>query len=210
MLIAGTGGHALEVFDVICEKPMCEKLFFFDNIDLTKSVLYNIEILHNIEDVYIKLAIEFDFVLGLGNSKSRRILHDLFLKAGGRHLAVQSNTSEISTYHNVSQHCDIMKNVFVGPTASAGVGTLLNTGAHIHHNVVIGDFCEISPGAILLGNVKVGNDTMIGSNATILPGITIGSNVIIAGGAVVIKDIPDNVMAAGNPASVKRLNATSD
>lgn len=44
----------------------------------------------------------------------------------------------------------------------------------------------------------------IGSNATILGGITIGENSLIGAGSVVTKDIPDNCIAAGNPARVIR------
>lgn len=35
-----------------------------------------------------------------------------------------------------------------------------------------------------------------------MPGVTIGNNVVIGGGSVVVKDIPDNVVAVGNPAKV--------
>lgn len=52
--------------------------------------------------------------------------------------------------------------------------------------------------------VSIGNDCWIGGNVTILPGVSIGSNVIIAAGAVVTKDIPDNVVAGGVPAKIIR------
>jgi len=42
----------------------------------------------------------------------------------------------------------------------------------------------------------------IGGNCTILPGFTIGNNVVIAAGAVVTKDVPDNVVVGGVPAKV--------
>ena len=47
--------------------------------------------------------------------------------------------------------------------------------------------------------VRIGNDVWIGSNVCILPGVTIGSNVVIGAGSVVNKDIPDGVVAVGNP-----------
>ncbi|MEW5986338.1 MAG: DapH/DapD/GlmU-related protein [Chloroflexota bacterium] len=50
--------------------------------------------------------------------------------------------------------------------------------------------------------IKVGARTWIGGGCVILPGVTIGEDVIIGGGAVVMDDIPDRVMAAGNPARV--------
>ena len=44
----------------------------------------------------------------------------------------------------------------------------------------------------------------IGGGVKVMPGVTIGSNVVIGGGSVVTKDIPDNVVAAGNPCRVIR------
>lgn len=52
--------------------------------------------------------------------------------------------------------------------------------------------------------VKIGDSVWIGGNVVINPGVTIGSNVVIGSGSVVTKDIPDGVVAAGNPCRVIR------
>jgi len=54
--------------------------------------------------------------------------------------------------------------------------------------------------------VSIGNNVWIGGGAIILPGITIGNNVVIGAGSVVTQDIPDNVIAFGNPCRVIREN----
>lgn len=63
---------------------------------------------------------------------------------------------------------------------------------------------DASPQAFLrvtkIGNVTVGNNVFIGAGSIILPGVTIGDNVVIGAGAVVCKDIPNDTVAAGNPA----------
>ena len=51
-------------------------------------------------------------------------------------------------------------------------------------------------------SVTIGDNCWIGGNATILPGVTIGDNVTIGAGSVVVKDIPSNSIAVGNPAKV--------
>ena len=53
-------------------------------------------------------------------------------------------------------------------------------------------------------SVKIGNNVWIGGSAVINPGVTIGDNVVIGSGSVVTKDIPDNVIAVGNPCRVLR------
>lgn len=50
--------------------------------------------------------------------------------------------------------------------------------------------------------VNIGNNVFIGMNAIILKGVNIGDNVIIGAGAVVGKDVPSDVVVAGNPAKV--------
>jgi maltose O-acetyltransferase len=83
--------------------------------------------------------------------------------------------------------------------------------------ISIGDECTITYGVIILahdssiyrhlgytkiGKVSIGSKTFIGARSIILPGVKIGKDVIIGAGSIVTKDIPDNSIAAGNPAVV--------
>lgn len=58
--------------------------------------------------------------------------------------------------------------------------------------------------------VVIGNDVWIGGSTVINPGVTIGNNVVIGSGSVVTKDIPDGVVAAGNPCRVIRKITEAD
>lgn len=53
-------------------------------------------------------------------------------------------------------------------------------------------------------SVKIGNNVWVGGSTVINPGVNIGSNVVIGSGSVVTKDIPNNVIAVGNPCRVLR------
>lgn len=66
-------------------------------------------------------------------------------------------------------------------------------------NVLAGKYDVVLGSA---GNVKIGNNVFIGMHSTILKGVTIGNNVIIGANSLVNKDVPDNVVVAGNPAKV--------
>lgn len=52
--------------------------------------------------------------------------------------------------------------------------------------------------------VRIGDGTWLGARAMVLPGVTIGKRVMVAAGAVVTRDVPDDVLVAGNPARVVR------
>lgn len=58
--------------------------------------------------------------------------------------------------------------------------------------------------------ITIGNDVWIGGGSIINPGVRIGNNVVIGSGSVVTKDIPDNSIAAGNPAKVLRKITEDD
>ncbi len=58
--------------------------------------------------------------------------------------------------------------------------------------------------------VTIGNNVWIGGNSVILPGVTIGDNTVIGAGSVVTKNIPANVVAAGNPCKVLRAINEND
>ena len=59
-------------------------------------------------------------------------------------------------------------------------------------------------------NITIGDNVWIGGNTCIMPGVTIGNNVVIGGGSVVTKDIPDNMIAVGNPCRVIREITDAD
>ena len=58
--------------------------------------------------------------------------------------------------------------------------------------------------------VKIGNNVWIGGNTVVTPGVTIGDNVVVGAGSVVTKDIPSDVIAAGNPCRVIRKITEED
>ena len=59
-------------------------------------------------------------------------------------------------------------------------------------------------------SITVGDNVWIGAGVQVMPGVTIGSNVVIGGGSVVVKDIPDGVLAVGNPCRVVRTLTEKD
>ena len=58
--------------------------------------------------------------------------------------------------------------------------------------------------------ISVGNNVWFGGNCVVLPGVNIGSNTVIGAGSIVTNDIPDNVVAVGNPCRVLRSITDAD
>lgn len=90
----------------------------------------------------------------------------------------------------------------IAPYTKIGFGVNISRNCSIGHHNVINDYCSIYAGTNIAGQVIIGDSTTIGPGCTIFSNIKIGSGSIIGGGSVVTKDIPENVMAFGNPCKV--------
>jgi len=87
-----------------------------------------------------------------------------------------------------------------------GKGVKIDNLVHIAHNVTIGENSMIVAKSMIAGSVKIGDNCWISPSSNIRNGIKIGNNVMVGMGSNVVKDIPDNVVVAGNPARVIREN----
>lgn len=137
--------------------------------------------------------------------RMRAILRQLLGAIGDDHILI-----------NQPFRCDYGKQIRVGERFFANFNLTILDEAY----VTIGDDCFLGPNVSIYTAchstdpfernsrkewalpVSIGNNVWIGGSVTILPGVTIGDNVTIGAGAVVVSDLPSNVIAAGNPCKV--------
>ena len=121
-------------------------------------------------------------------------------------------------------YCDYGSHIAVGQNFFANYNRTIIDVA----KVKIGDNCQMAPNVAIYTaghpvhpvsrnsayeygiEVTIGDNVWIGGNTVILPGVHIGSNTVIGAGSVVTKDIPDWVVAAGNPCKVIRQITEED
>lgn len=121
-------------------------------------------------------------------------------------------------------YCDYGKHIEVGKNFFANYNCTIIDVA----KVTIGDNCQMAPNVAIYTaghpvhpdsrnslyeygvEVTIGDNVWIGGNSVILPGVHIGSNTVIGAGSVVTKDIPDWVVAGGNPCKVIRRITEAD
>ncbi len=85
-----------------------------------------------------------------------------------------------------------------------GEGTLVGPSVQIYTAYHPIEPVERRKGLELAAPIEIGSNAWIGGGAILCPGITIGDNTTIGAGSVVTKNIPSNVVAAGNPCRVLR------
>jgi acetyltransferase-like isoleucine patch superfamily enzyme len=127
-------------------------------------------------------------------------------KANIRELNVIGDNVSIGTMSVVEHHVIIHDNVRIHSQVFIPEYSLLEDGCWIGPNVVLTNarFPGHPDAKMELQGVHIHENVKIGANSTILPGVVIGANSLIGAGSVVVADIPENVIAAGNPSKKLR------
>lgn len=204
MVIIGAKGFAKEVLEDIYKKYDDIKLY--DNINIKESntlfgkyfIIRDEKELSNYFNKHNPM-----YTLGVGSPLVRYKLSKIVNNLGGILTTTISDNAIIGSFDNIIGYgCNIMSGAILTNSIKIGVGSLININSTIGHDVLIGDFCELSPGAKISGNCIIGDFCDIGTNASILPKIKIGNNVTIGSGCVVTKDIPDDCVVVGVPGKI--------
>lgn len=138
--------------------------------------------------------------------KMDKLIRDILGKAG---VGVQimspfycdyGKNIEVGDYFFANYNCIILDvaKVIIGNHVLFGPNVSLYTAGHPLHPDPRNAGYEYGIG------ITIGENVWIGGNVVINPGVHIGNNVVIGSGSVVTKDIPDNVIAVGNPCKVVR------
>lgn len=127
----------------------------------------------------------------MGSTKENFLIEQPFMCDYGYNIAIGENF--YSNHNLVILDCANVTfgdNVFVAPNCA------FYTACHPI------DYKTRNKGLEFAKPIKVGSNVWIGGNVVVLAGVTIGDNTVIGAGSVVVKDIPSNVVAFGNPCKV--------
>lgn len=135
----------------------------------------------------------------IGSSKKNMVIMPPFYCDYGFHIEVGENFF-------ANYNCTILDvaKVTIGDNVMIAPNVAIYTAGHPIHPAARNSGYEYGIA------VTIGNNVWIGGNTVINPGVTIGDNAVIGAGSVVTKDVPANVIAAGNPCRVIREITEAD
>lgn len=198
MLIYGASGHGKVVASCLIDSNIEVEGFFDDGI--VRQDFLSFSFLGKYDSNCNKGC---DLVLAIGDNRIRKIVAQ---KVEHPFKKVIHKTAIIDRSVEIGEGTVVFHGAIIQIDTKIGNHSIINTGASIDHDGRIGDFVHIAPQVTLCGSVTVGDNTLIGANSIVIPNLSIGKNCIIGAGSVVVNDLPDNVVALGNPAKILRIN----
>jgi UDP-N-acetylbacillosamine N-acetyltransferase len=207
LAIWGAGGHALVVADIVRLGGEYDIVGFLDDLnpDRQGEELYGATILGGRERLdSLRTEGIRHLVLGFGNCAARLRLSAL-VRAKGFSLATAIHPGAIvATDASIGAGTVVVAGAVINPGSRIGENAIVNTSASVGHECLVDDGAHVGPGARLAGRVVVERAAWVGVGAIAIEGVRIGANSLVGAGAVVVNDIPEGVVAYGNPARVIR------
>ena len=192
MYLFGASGHAKVIIDILKASGVRVDGLIDDNPNIDQLQGYPVR--HTFTG-------ESPFIISIGNNKIRKQVAERLQTSYGKAIhpsAILSPTAKIG------DGTVVMQGAILQADAKVGKHCIINTGASVDHECVINDYVHVSPHATLCGNVHGGEGSWIGAGTTIIPNLNVGKWCVIGAGSVITEDIPDRVLAYGNPCRIIR------
>jgi len=214
ILLFGGGNQVHYTIDIIEKENKYEIAGIIDSVHPIGSERYGYKVLGR-QDNLISIVDEYKIDAGLitiGDNWSRSIVYNAIIQQMPSFEFINAIHPSVIIGKNVDLGFGIvmMAGVIVNPLAKIGNFTFFATGCQIEHDCIIEDYASVSAGSVMGGYVTLGKFSAITLGVTILDRLKIGENSVIGSGSLVLKDIPDNVLAHGNPINKVRARAIGE
>ncbi len=203
IVVYGGGGHGKTVIEFLRSLRTYRIIGVLDdglNTDeriLGLPVLGGGQLLPELYSQGIRLAV--NAVGGIGDVSTRiKIFHRL-IEAGFACPPLVHPSAFIEPSAAISAGVQVFAHGYLGSESHIGFGCIINTGAIVSHDCLLGEYVNLSPGAILAGEVQIGDDALIGMGATINLRVRVGARARIGNGATIKENVPENgIVRAGS------------
>jgi len=214
LVIYGAGGHGKVVADAALTSGRFVLGFVDDSLERGTDVCFGLKVLSKgLQNFFrwYKAAAESNsytnmptVVVAIGDNKIRKDALLWLMGCGIEITTVIHPFSKVSESSSIGIGTVVLPGAVINPSCSIGRGVIINTSSSIDHDSVIEDYVHISPGAHLGGNVVIKEGTHISIGCSVRDKVCIGKESVVGVGSVVVKDVPERVVAYGCPAKIQK------
>jgi sugar O-acyltransferase (sialic acid O-acetyltransferase NeuD family) len=142
-------------------------------------------------------------ILGIGDNRVRARLFEQL--ASSEHLpAVVHPRATVAPSASIGAGSVLFAGAVVNPDAVLREDAIVNTGATVDHECVLEAHAHVGPGSHVNGACVLGEGALLTTGVVVGRGVTIGAWTTVGAGAVVLRDLPSQVLAYGVPARIVR------
>jgi acetyltransferase EpsM len=194
ILVYGGGGHGKAVIELLRAMRTFRVVGVIDDGMPPGSEVLGVPVLGGADqlkdwhDRGVRLAA--NGVGGIGDPQSRQRVFDVLLQAGFACPVLVHPSAVVEPSAVLEGGVQVLPKAYIGSAVRVGFGSVINVGAIVAHDCVLGRVTNLSPGAALAGGVHVEEFSQIGMNATVNLNVSVGAGCIIGNGADVKADVP--------------------
>lgn len=155
-------------------------------------------------DTFVPAAGDY-FIFAIGMPGARRSVAEGMVARGYRFLSLIHPTAIVTPSAVVGAGAILCPYAVASDSVRIGRFALLNYHTSLGHDASVGDFAVLSPYATLGGGAMVAADGFLGLHASIAPGRRLGERSQVSSNSAVMRDVPDDSLAFGVPATVRPL-----
>jgi sugar O-acyltransferase (sialic acid O-acetyltransferase NeuD family) len=199
IVLFGGGIHASYCIDIIKKENRFNTIGIIDSLKEVGEELYGYPIIgrqEQLKELINKYHIQGGLIT-IGDNWSRKIVYESIINQVNDFQFVNAIHPSTIIGMNVILGVGVvtMAGCIINPYCNVGNFTFFATGAQLEHNSTIEDFASISAGSLTGGKVHIGKYSAITLGVTIMDRLKIGENTVVGSGSLVVKDLPDNVLA---------------
>lgn len=208
VLVIGASGHARAVLDAIRAEGRLRVVGLIDSFQPPGTPAHGLTILGGEGDVprlLKELGIE-GVIIAIGDNYQRAAMWDRLQQAAPT-LRLDGAIHPASTMApdiEIGPGSVVLPGAVVVSGGRIGRGCILNTACVLDHEGQMADWSSLGPGAVVGGRVRIGARTAVALGARVIQKLHLGADTLIGAGSLVLRDVPDGVVAYGSPARVIR------